>query len=247
MKLRRVDVAGLAGARDHLTAFDLVAALDQELLGMGVSGDVAVGMAHQNQIAVALELAAGIGHDAVFGGFDRRVLRHGDIDAVVLLPVGGWAVACNHAAVCRPAELRHGAVSFREFRGFFIERIGRRDDIRAWRRLGLLRRGRSHHRFCLRGRSHYRFWLRGRCRGAGLHHRRLCARNDQAIADIEGCRSIDVVGLGDLVGRLVIAVRDFAERVAHSDHMNTGIAATIDGRHRLSRGGPRRGRACNPR
>src|SRR5262249_51211495 len=141
MKLWRVDVAGLAGTRDDLTAFDLVAALDQQLLGMGISGDVAVGMAHQNQIAVALELAAGIGHDAVFGGFHRRVLRHGDIDAVVLLPVGGWAVACDHAAVCRPTELGHGAVSFREFRGFFIERIGRRDDIRAWRRLGLLRRG----------------------------------------------------------------------------------------------------------
>src|SRR5262249_33006500 len=246
MKLRRVDVAGLAGARDHLTAFDLVAALDQELLGMGISGDVAVGVAHQNQIAVALELVAGIGHDAVFGGFDRRILRHRDIDAVVLLPVGGWAVARDHAAVCRPAELGHGDVSFRKFRGFFIERIGRRDDIRACRRLGLLRRGGSHRRFCLRGRSRHRFWLRGGCRRAGLHCRRLCARNDQAIADIEGCRSIDVVGLGDLVDRLVVVVRDFAERVACSDHMN--IAATIDGgRHRLSRGGPRRGRACNPR
>ena len=33
MELRRVDVAGLAGARDHLSAFDLIAALDQELLG----------------------------------------------------------------------------------------------------------------------------------------------------------------------------------------------------------------------
>src|SRR4029453_15157275 len=41
MELGRVYVAGLAGARDHLTAFDLVAALDQELLGMRVSGDVA--------------------------------------------------------------------------------------------------------------------------------------------------------------------------------------------------------------
>src|ERR1700751_4514788 len=68
MQLRRVDVAGLAGARDHLPAFDLIAALDQELLGMGVSGHVAVGMAHQNEVAIALELVAGIGHDAVFGG-----------------------------------------------------------------------------------------------------------------------------------------------------------------------------------
>jgi len=29
VKLRRIDVTGLAGARDHLSAFDLVTALDQ--------------------------------------------------------------------------------------------------------------------------------------------------------------------------------------------------------------------------
>src|SRR5258708_35420978 len=31
MQLRRVDIAGLSGARDHLPALDLVAALDQQL------------------------------------------------------------------------------------------------------------------------------------------------------------------------------------------------------------------------
>src|SRR6185295_19567819 len=49
VKLRRVDVAGLAGARNHLSAFDLISALDQQLLGMSVSRDVAVRMAHQDE------------------------------------------------------------------------------------------------------------------------------------------------------------------------------------------------------
>src|SRR5262245_44079033 len=74
MQLRGVDVAGLAGTRDHLPAFDLIAALDQELLGVGISGDVAVRVAHKNEVTVALELVAGVGHDAVLGGLHRRVL-----------------------------------------------------------------------------------------------------------------------------------------------------------------------------
>src|SRR6266480_3329155 len=138
MQLRRVDVAGLPRARDDLAAFDLVAALDQELLGVGVSGDVAVGMAHENEVTVALELVAGIGHGSVFSSFHRRVLRYRDIDAVVLLAVGRGAVAGDHAAVRRPAKLWYRTVSFRELRRFLIEGIRRRNDARALHRLGLL-------------------------------------------------------------------------------------------------------------
>src|SRR6266849_2929940 len=69
MQLGRVDVAGLAPPRDHLAALDLIAALDQELRGMGVGGDVAVRVPHQDEIAVAFQLAARIGDDAVLGGF----------------------------------------------------------------------------------------------------------------------------------------------------------------------------------
>jgi hypothetical protein len=36
---------------------------------MGICGDVTVGVPNQNQIAVTLQLVAGIGDDAVFGGF----------------------------------------------------------------------------------------------------------------------------------------------------------------------------------
>ena len=85
VQLRRRHVAGLPGLRDHLPALDGVAALDQDLAGMGVGGDVAVGVAHQHEIAVALELVAGIGDDAVLGRLDRRAFRHREIDAVVLL------------------------------------------------------------------------------------------------------------------------------------------------------------------
>jgi hypothetical protein len=66
---------------------------------MGVSRDVTVQVAHQNEVAVALKLVAGVGHDPVFSRFHRRVLRHRDIDAIVLLAVGSGAVASDHAAV----------------------------------------------------------------------------------------------------------------------------------------------------
>src|SRR6266508_6133571 len=50
VQLRRRDVSGLPRARDDLTALDLIIALDQELAGMGVGGDIAVGMPHQHQV-----------------------------------------------------------------------------------------------------------------------------------------------------------------------------------------------------
>src|SRR5262249_21975116 len=183
MQLRRVDVARLPRARDDLAAFDLVAALDQELLGMGVSGDVTVGMAHEYEVTVALELVTGIGHDPVFGGLHRCVLRHRDIDAVVLLAVRAGAVAGDHAAVGWPAKLGYRTVSFRELGRFLIERIRRRDDARALHRLGLLGRRRGS----------YRFRLRGSHRRARLHRGRLRTRNDQAVADVERRGRLDVI------------------------------------------------------
>src|SRR3984893_9065208 len=88
VELGSIHVARLTRVRDDLPTFDLVAALDQKLLGVSVSGDVTVRMPHQDEIAVALELVAGIRHRAVLGRFDRRVLRHRDIDSIILLPVG---------------------------------------------------------------------------------------------------------------------------------------------------------------
>src|ERR1700722_17174255 len=80
VKLRRRDVAGLAGMRNHVATFDVVAALNQDIAGMRVSGDETVGVAHQHEIAVALEFVAGIGDDAVFGGLDRRAFGNREID-----------------------------------------------------------------------------------------------------------------------------------------------------------------------
>src|SRR5580704_15031183 len=64
VKLRRSHISGLTGMRDHLAAFHRFAALDQDVAGVGVGGDEAVTVTHQHQIAVALELVAGIGDDA---------------------------------------------------------------------------------------------------------------------------------------------------------------------------------------
>src|SRR5258705_12587667 len=74
MQLRRSDLARLAGLRNDLAALDGVAALHQQFTGMCIGGDVAVGVPNQNQVAVALELIAGIGNDIVLGRLYRRAL-----------------------------------------------------------------------------------------------------------------------------------------------------------------------------
>src|SRR5215208_959132 len=104
MELRRVDIAGLAGLGDHLAPLDRIAPLDHQLLGMSVGGDVAIRMPDQHEIAIALQLAAGIGNDAVLGGFHRRSFRDCEINAVILLAVGAGTEAGDDARLDRPAE-----------------------------------------------------------------------------------------------------------------------------------------------
>src|ERR1700738_4951639 len=67
VQLRRSHFAGLTGFGDGLAALDGVAALHQQFTGMGIGGDVTVGMPNQNQVAIALELIARIGDDAILG------------------------------------------------------------------------------------------------------------------------------------------------------------------------------------
>jgi hypothetical protein len=50
-------------------------------------------MADEDQVAVAFELVASIGHDAVLRRLDRSALRHRDIDAVIVPAVGLGAEA----------------------------------------------------------------------------------------------------------------------------------------------------------
>jgi hypothetical protein len=67
MQLRRSDLARLAGLGNDLAALNGVAALHQHFTGVGISSDVAVRVPNQNQVAVALDLIAGIADDAVLG------------------------------------------------------------------------------------------------------------------------------------------------------------------------------------
>ena len=104
MQLRRSHVAGLAGLRNRLAALHRVAALHHQFAGMRIGGDITVRVAHQHKIAVALQLVAGIGNDAVVGRLDRRAFRHGEIDAVILLTGRLRTEAGDDAAARRPAE-----------------------------------------------------------------------------------------------------------------------------------------------
>ena len=61
MQLRRGDVAGLAGIADHLALGHEIAARHDQPVGMGIGGDIAARMLDQHQIAVILQLVAGIG------------------------------------------------------------------------------------------------------------------------------------------------------------------------------------------
>src|SRR5690606_24651818 len=60
VKLRRGNRSGSARPRDDLAAAYRVAALDQKLRIVGVGGNPSIGMLDQNEVAVSLELIAGI-------------------------------------------------------------------------------------------------------------------------------------------------------------------------------------------
>src|SRR3954447_6053922 len=97
VQLRRRDIAGLAGLCDRLTALHRIAALYFELAIVGIGRHEAVGVADEDEIAVALELAAGIGDYAVIRRFHGRAFGHRDVDAVIA------AEAADDAAARRPA------------------------------------------------------------------------------------------------------------------------------------------------
>ncbi len=109
VQLRRRHAAGLPRLGDHLTATDLVVALDHEFARMRIGGDETVGVAHQDEIAVALQLVARIGHDAVLGRPHRSALGNREIDAVTLLTIGFRPEAGDHPASHRPAKGRRSS------------------------------------------------------------------------------------------------------------------------------------------
>src|SRR5262245_38481959 len=81
VELRRRHFPGLTRLGNDLAALDGISALHHQLTRMGICGDVAVGVPNQNQIAITLQLVAGIGDDAVFSRLDRRTLGHREVDA----------------------------------------------------------------------------------------------------------------------------------------------------------------------
>src|SRR3982750_4971056 len=88
VELRRPHLTRLTRLGNDLAALDRIAALYHQLTRMGICGDLTVGVPHQNQIAVTLELVAGVSDHAVFRRLHRRAFRHREVDTVVRLAVG---------------------------------------------------------------------------------------------------------------------------------------------------------------
>src|SRR5215475_4823825 len=101
MDLRLGHVAGATGFRDHLTATYDVALAHQDLARIGVGGDKVIAMAHQHEVAIAFDLAAGKDHETILGGPDVGPLRDGDADAVALLSAGQRAEAGDNTTANR--------------------------------------------------------------------------------------------------------------------------------------------------
>ena len=117
---RQSFVAGLPGLTEHLTALNRVATLDRNFTGMGIGGDVAIGVPHQDEVAIPLQLAAGIGHRAFFSRLHRRAFRHGDVDAFIAAlarEAGDDAAARRPAACDEPTRSRREAAPAADRRG----------------------------------------------------------------------------------------------------------------------------------
>lgn len=88
MQLGLIDIAGRADPRNNLAASDFFSALDEYRIAVGVSGDPAIGMLDENEIAVPAQLVPRIGDDAGVDGLHRRPAGCGDVDAVIVCAVG---------------------------------------------------------------------------------------------------------------------------------------------------------------
>jgi len=84
MQLRLADIAGRTDPRDYLAAGDLLAALDQNLIAMGVRRNPAIGVLDENEIAISSQLIAGIRDGACIDSLHRGTTRRRDIDSVIV-------------------------------------------------------------------------------------------------------------------------------------------------------------------
>ena len=210
---------------------------------MGVGGDIAVGMANQNQIAIALQLVAGVSDDAVFGGLHRRALGHRDVDAVIGLAVGLGAVGGDDTAAHRPAEGRQRAGGIRSLdRGFRCgDFLGGRGGLGE---TGLLHgfiggdagRGRGHHRA-----------------GGGCGHRSRCPQRRRRragnpvngghrdlAAELQAGIRCQAIGAGQIGDRHIGTTGNAHQRIAAIDEVNRSGGRCGRGsgdRHRTRRSG----------
>src|SRR5262245_15256911 len=86
-KVGAMRMAGADDAADALSARDELAFLDVDLGKMRVDGGEAVGVAHDDHIAVPADAVSRVDHVAGAGRSDRRSGARGNIDALVLAAV----------------------------------------------------------------------------------------------------------------------------------------------------------------
>ena len=87
MQLRLADVAGRADPGDDLAAGNLVAALDQYQVAMGVGGDPTVRMFNKDEVAIASQFVSCVGDDTGICRLDGGTPRRGNVDAVIMRAV----------------------------------------------------------------------------------------------------------------------------------------------------------------
>ena len=71
---------------------------------MGVSGNPAVGMLDQNQVAKPFQFVSGIGNRAGIGGFNRCSQRGFNINAVIGAPFADASELGNQSSPDRPVK-----------------------------------------------------------------------------------------------------------------------------------------------
>ena len=104
MNLRARHRTGLTSLGYDIAALDRVAALYKQILVVGIGGYPAAFMADENQVAIALQLIAGIGDDASFCRTNVCPLRDRDIDALVAQAAWLRPIARYNPTLNRPAE-----------------------------------------------------------------------------------------------------------------------------------------------
>jgi hypothetical protein len=88
VQLRLVDISGRSDPGYNLAAPDFFSAFDENRIAMGISGDPAVGMLDENEIAIPPQLIPSIRDDTRVDGLHCRAARRGDVDAVVVCAIG---------------------------------------------------------------------------------------------------------------------------------------------------------------